>query len=176
MSRLLGCFAVLGRRIQICHAFLRLGVVDAQELVGTGCHVGIIRLALRALLIEELVYGFILRCQAQIDRHDLKQCLAQMWGTAFRSCHAVADTLAGVIDGLGNTGKADEGAAAGKVANIADLCYKLRGRCVAHAIHGTNSFVLRQFPCKTSHLTAYNSNQFVHRGQLLGQSQILCKR
>ena len=114
MSRLLGCFAVLGRRIQICHAFLRLGVVDAQELVGTGCHVGIIRLALRALLIEELVYGFILRCQAQIDRHDLKQCLAQMWGTAFRSCHAVADTLAGVIDGRGNTGKADEGAAAGK--------------------------------------------------------------
>ena len=41
MSRLLGCFAVLGRRVQICHAFLRPGVVDAQELVGTGCHVGI---------------------------------------------------------------------------------------------------------------------------------------
>ena len=41
MSRLVGCFAVLGRRIQICHAFLRPGVVDAQELVGTGCHVGI---------------------------------------------------------------------------------------------------------------------------------------
>ena len=41
MSRLLGCFAVLGRRVQICHAFLRPGVVDAQELVGTGYHVGI---------------------------------------------------------------------------------------------------------------------------------------
>ena len=40
MSRLLGCFAVLGRCVQICHAFLCPGVVDAQELVGAGCHVG----------------------------------------------------------------------------------------------------------------------------------------
>ena len=44
-----------------------------------------------------------------------------MWRAAFCSRFAVTDILAGVIHCRVNTGKADEGAAAGKVANIADL-------------------------------------------------------
>ena len=99
-----------------------------------------------------------------------------MWGAALCSWLAVADILAGVIDCRVNTGKTDKGAAAGKVTNIADLRHKLRSSCVAHAIHGMNGFVLRQFLRKTSHLAAYNGDQLIHCSQLLGSrpDQQLC--
>lgn len=84
-----------------------------RNLFVPACHVDIVRLALGALLIEELVYGFILRCQAQIGRHDLKQCFAQLRGASLRSRFAVADILAGVSGCRVNTGKADEGSCRG---------------------------------------------------------------
>ena len=134
---------------------LHTGVVDTQKLVGTGCHVDIIRLVLEAFLVEELVHGFILRCQAQIDRHNLKEYFAQMWRAAFRSWLTIADILAGVMPGQHR--QSQRGSCGGKVANITDLRYKLCGSCVAYAIHGVNGFFLQQLLCKTCHLAAHTT-------------------
>ncbi len=77
-----------------------------------------------------------------------------------------------------NTGKADEGAAAGKVANIADLCYKLRGRCVAHAIHGMNGFCTPAVPLQdeSSHRVQQQSVRSLRSTpwQLSGSAALCC--
>ncbi len=166
-SRLSVDFSVHGRRIQICHAFLHTGVVDAQELVRTGLSCRHSTACPRALLIEELVYGFILRCQAQIGRHDLKQCFAQLRGASLRSRFAVADILAGV-SGCGSTpAKPMRELPRGKLRISPISAISCAAVVLPYAIHGVNGFVFRQLLCKTSHLTAYNGNQLVHRSQLL---------
>ena len=58
--------------------FLDPRVVDAQELVGPGGHVDVEGLSLRTLLVQELVDRLVLRRQAQIRGHDLKQRFPQM--------------------------------------------------------------------------------------------------
>ena len=57
----------------LCQVFLDAAIVDAKKLIRTGCHVNIIRLPLRTLLIHEFVNRVTLRHCLYQNVHDLEQ-------------------------------------------------------------------------------------------------------
>ena len=128
-------------RVECLKAFFHVGIVDTQELVLRGCHVGKIRLALRAFLIEELVHRLIRRGLFQVSTDDLVQRFPQMRRAAFGRRDALGTVLAGLVHSWIDASETDDGAAAREAAYIADLRHELRGSRFTDAVHGAHGIV-----------------------------------
>ena len=86
-----------------------LYIVDAQELVGSGCHVDQIRLALGSFLVHETVHRVILWLCFQQAVHNQKQGAAQFRRPAFGSPVAFGLMGAGLVSPRVNPGKGRNG-------------------------------------------------------------------
>lgn len=89
--------------------FLYASVINAEELVGSGSHVDVIRLALCPFLIHESINGIVSRRTLNKPVHNLEEGLAQIGGTFLCGGHTFADTLPGIVLSGVNTAKGCQG-------------------------------------------------------------------
>ena len=100
--------------LYVTQALFDFAIVDAEELIRSGCHINIIRLSLGSLFDKETVYRVVFWGILQQGCHDLKQCLTQSCRANFGCPVALGFVLAGFIDTGINTGKGSQRFSVGK--------------------------------------------------------------
>ena len=132
--------SVMFQRIQV--GFHR-SVVDTQELICGGHHVDTVGLALRALLVHELVDRLIHWSALQEDTHHQKERPAQGGRSPLGNAAAMDIHLARLVRWGVNARKGHQRFLGMKTAHIANFSHELRAECGANTKHPHYYRILR---------------------------------
>ena len=116
-------------------------IVDAEELVGSSCHVNQIRLSLGSFLIHETVHRVILGHGFQQAVHDQEECFAQFWRPTFGSPCALCLIGSRLVSTRINPCKSSNRVSVGEPGHIPNFRHELRAEGISHTAHSHDNWI-----------------------------------
>ena len=162
-SQRIGRSGIMGSDIQRSEMVAHLAVIDAEELVGSGGHVDVVRLPFSTLTVKKLVDRFVGWGQLQEHTHQVEQRLAQVRGSALGGSVAPAILRSGLVGHWINARKGSQRPLALEAVEVTNLSHELWTNGFPNGIHAHDYRVFRQFRGQTVHLSAEN---FRHAGKV----------
>jgi len=132
---------------QRCQIFFDPTVVDAQEFVGTRCHVDQVGLTLGSFLVYELVDRVILGHGFQQAVHHKEQRPAQLWRAA------LGFALTGLVSARVNAGESGDRTSVDEPRHVPDFRHELRAEGIPYTVHLHNDRELRELGRQFQHLS-----------------------